>query len=192
MSARLGPSVDEPLALALTRALVMAPREDKLPEFRRYAAARAVWGRPRAAVAPSVIGLGVNEALAWTAARSSTMEPEDMHRALLYAGAYNLLRWDTRLEGRWDNAVSTDVGWLDFTHALTFGDAVGELARRHPDLWPDGLLQMACFAGRNAAYLGDADRIMLAALARYVLARPKEKHVRRAARQALGFVARKG
>jgi nitrite reductase/ring-hydroxylating ferredoxin subunit len=110
LSTRLGPAVDEPLALALTRALVMGFREDKIPEFRRYAAARAAWGRPRAAVADSVVGLGVGDALAWTVARSSTMAPEDLHRALLHAGAHNLLHWDTRLEGRWDNAVSTNVG----------------------------------------------------------------------------------
>lgn len=243
LSERLGRNVDEPLALALTRSLVMAPREDKIPEFRRYAAARAAWGRPGKPRDGSIIGLGVNDALAWTAGRSASMAPEALHRDLLRAGARNLLHWDTALEGRIDNAVATNVGWLDFTHALTFGHAVGTLARRFPDLWPDGLLQMACFAGRNAAYLGAAtdapgpigdratfwrwatdqaldhghrdpifachriktlfatraeateaaeDDVLLAALRRYLAARPKERHVRRVARQALGFVAREG
>jgi hypothetical protein len=37
-----------------------------------------------------------------------------------------------------------------------------------------------------------ADAVLPAALQRYLSARPKEKHVRRIARQALGFVAREG
>ena len=45
------------------------------------------------------------------------------------------------------------MNWLDFTHAITFGNAVRRLSRRYPELWPQGLLQMACFVGRNAGYL---------------------------------------
>ncbi len=243
LAARLGKPVELPLALALTRALVYGYREDKLPEFRRYAAARAAWGRAGAAGKGEgeVSGLSVNGALEWTVARSATEAPETIHRALLRAAARNLVRFDVALEGRWTNAVATNVGWLDFSHGLTFGHAVGALARKYPELWPDGLLQMACFVGRNAGYVGPdgaapigdraalwrraretvldhglrdpifgahwvktycavsaearedaADDVLLAALGRFLAARPKGKHVRRVAQQALAFVAREG
>ncbi|MGH6718425.1 MAG: hypothetical protein ACREER_03840, partial [Alphaproteobacteria bacterium] len=249
LAARLGPAVEPALARALTRALVYAYREDKLPQFRRYAQARQAWGRQtwgRAGAAGKrdgeASGLGVNDALDWALARSATAAPETIHRALLRAAARNLVRFDVALEGRWTNSVATNVGWLDFTHGLTFGHAVGTLAAKYPELWPDGLIQMACFVGRNAGYLGPdapvapiadrpafwrrtrqavldhglrdpifgahrvktacavraeatadpADDVLLAALGRYLAARPKEKHVRRVAHQALAFVAREG
>ncbi len=47
---------------------------------------------------------------------------------------------------------SGNVGWLDFTHGLTFANAVYRQCSRFPELWPRGLLQMACFVGRNASH----------------------------------------
>ena len=52
-------------------------------------------------------------------------------------------------------------GWLDFTHGLTFANAVHLQCMKFPQLWSDGLLQLACFAGRNAPYTSaeqDVDR----------------------------------
>jgi len=55
--------------------------------------------------------------------------------------------------------VSHNVSWLDFTHMLTFGNAIRDLCGLVPDLWPQALLQMGCFLGRNAAFLmPEADR----------------------------------
>ena len=48
--------------------------------------------------------------------------------------------------------MSGNVGWLDFTHGLTFANAVRQQCSRFPQLWPQGLLQMACFNGRNAGF----------------------------------------
>ncbi len=45
------------------------------------------------------------------------------------------------------------MSWLDFTHAITFGNAVRQICTRHPELWPSGLLQMACFLGRNTSFV---------------------------------------
>ena len=53
------------------------------------------------------------------------------------------------------SAPGSDFGWLDLTHGLTFADAVLELCRKYPELWPAGLLQMACFSGRNIAHQDD-------------------------------------
>src|SRR3546814_3305282 len=62
----------------------------------------------------------------------------------------------SRLMTAVDKPVSHNVGWLDFTHALTFGNAVRVLCGRYPRLWPQGLLQIACFVGRNAGFTDKA------------------------------------
>jgi hypothetical protein len=85
------------------------------------------------------------------------MPATELHRALLGANAMNLLHYDTRYQDRTDNTVAENVGWLDFTHGLTFANAVRLQCGKFPELWPQGLLQMACFAGRNSAFIdGDA------------------------------------
>ena len=52
--------------------------------------------------------------------------------------------------------LADNVGWLDFTHALTFADAGARAVEWRPDLWPALLLQLACFIGRNGAYADPA------------------------------------
>jgi hypothetical protein len=61
-----------------------------------------------------------------------------------------------RHQERTDNNVADNIGWLDFTHAITFGNAVRLQCRKFPELWPQGLLQMACFVGRNSGYVDKA------------------------------------
>ena len=39
------------------------------------------------------------------------------------------------------------------THGITFANAVRRQCTKFPELWPDGLLQMACFAGRNSGFV---------------------------------------
>jgi hypothetical protein len=79
--------------------------------------------------------------------------PLDIYFALMEAGARHLLRFDERHALRTDNSVADNVGWLDFTHALTFGHALQQQCERQPLLWPQGLLQLAMFVGRNSGYL---------------------------------------
>ena len=69
------------------------------------------------------------------------------------AAARHLLRFDERHALRTDNSIADNVGWLDFTHALTFGHALRQQCVRQPHLWPPGLLQLAMFVGRNSGYL---------------------------------------
>ncbi len=154
--AHLGPTVAEPLLLALVRSLSYAFREDLIPEFRAYGPALADWPEnvtPGAAAprAQDFIGLATPAALA--RAQDFAADPQALHRALLGASAWQMLHFDTASEARNDGPVQDNVGWLDFTHPLTFGNAVRELCTRHPQLWPRGLLQMACFSGRNAGYV---------------------------------------
>ena len=155
---RLGESVIEPLLLSLVRGLVYARREDLIPEFRAYAAELGKWGDGEASpAAANWRRKGIDKSLQATVACSGS-EPLEIHRALLLANATNLLSFDIEQQNRVHVPVSGNVGWLDFTHGLTFANAVRRQCSRFPQFWPRGLLQMACFNGRNAAFtLSDAD-----------------------------------
>jgi hypothetical protein len=154
---RLGSEVEKPLLLAWLRSLVLATREDLLPDFRRYAEALADWhasgGPSRRPPGPEAFeGQSVRNVLNATVAAAGNA-PLDVYFALMEASARHLLRFDERHGLRTDNGVADNVGWLDFSHALTFGHALREQCARQPHLWPQGLLQLALFVGRNSAYL---------------------------------------
>ena len=69
-----------------------------------------------------------------------------------------MLTFDIGQQDKLRVPVSGNVNWLDFTHGLTFANAVRRQCTRFPELWPQGLLQMACFNGRNAAFTrGEAE-----------------------------------
>jgi nitrite reductase/ring-hydroxylating ferredoxin subunit len=151
---RLGGEVAEPVLLALTRMLVRARREDRLPEFRGYANALAEWDGSGfvPARAPDFTGLSVDGALRRTLA-SSGRPMRELYDALLGAALFNLLHFDTAFELAVDNAIADNVGWLDFTHALTFANACRHICEERPDLWPRVALQLALFIGRNRKYV---------------------------------------
>ena len=157
---RLGPGVAEPLLLSLVRGLVFATREDLIPEYRGYAKALARWGRAKNGAEPAPAdwrGLGIDKALARTTA-SSAAPPLRLFHALLGANARNLLTFDDEHQDRVRIPIADNVGWLSFTHGITFANAVRTQCTRFPELWPSALLQMACFSGRNAPYTaGDGD-----------------------------------
>jgi len=149
---RLGEKVFEPLLLSLVRSLVYARREDRIPEFRAYAARLEQWGDGKLAPArENWRRKGIDKSLKAAVACSGS-EPLEIYRALLLANAINLLTFDIEQQQRIHVPVSGNVGWLDFTHGLTFANAVRRQCSRFPQFWPRGLLQMACFNGRNAAY----------------------------------------
>lgn len=156
---RLGTDVEMPLLYAWLRSLVLATREDLLPDFRHYAQAVKAW--PRTGNAPQRAspfdadvfeGQSVRRVLDSVVAAAGN-PPLDICFTLMEAGARHLLRFDERHALRTDNSVADNVGWLDFTHALTFGHALREQCARHPRLWAQGLLQLAMFVGRNSGYL---------------------------------------
>ena len=72
---------------------------------------------------------------------------------LVEAAAWNLLHVNEHVFTRADGKLADNVGWLDFTHALTFAEAERTIVRRRTSLWPAALLQIACFIGRNAGYV---------------------------------------
>ena len=153
---RLGNAASTSVVLALVRALSYARREDQIPEFAAYAKALADW--PSNSAAPATTPTpddfqraGIESALQRTLDRSGT-DPERLHSALLGASAWNMLAFDLERATRTGGPISGNVGWLDFTHALTFGNAVRASCEHHPSEWPRGLLQMACFVGRNRSF----------------------------------------
>jgi hypothetical protein len=77
----------------------------------------------------------------------------ELYDALIGAATFNLLHFDTAFERASDNAIADNVGWLDFTHALTFANACRQICDERPDLWPRAALQLALFIGRNRTYV---------------------------------------
>jgi hypothetical protein len=134
--------------------LVRATREERLPEFRGYARALAEWdGSGKAAArAEDFIGLSIDGALRRTLT-SSGRPIRELYDALLGAAAFNLLHFDTAFERATNNPIADNVGWLDFTHALTFANACRHICDERPDLWPRAALQLALFVGRNRKYV---------------------------------------
>ena len=175
--AKLGPAVEAPLMLSLARSLIYATREDLIPEFAGYAEARKVWGGAEdAPCASDYAGLNVRRALA-LAAGHGRAEPAALYRGLLGANARNLLMLDLAHQTGVDQPMTENAGWLDVTHGITFANAVRLQCDKYPELWPEGLLQMACFAGRNDGFtdpavdadawrVADPDGFFAAALAR--------------------------
>lgn len=155
---KLGAQVAEPLLLSLVRGIIFASREDKIPEFRAYQSTLAVWNdsgsagsRNEPPAADHWRKAGINKALELTLA-SSGADKMKIYQALLEANAVNMLSFDLAQQQKTHVSVSGNVNWLDFTHGLTFANAVRKQCTRHPELWPQGLLQMACFSGRNASF----------------------------------------
>lgn len=153
---RLGPQAAAHLLESLVRGLGYATREDLIPEFRAYADCRANWGKETSDAPPlsAIRDSGSARALlhnvtAW----SAQYQPEEIFAALLDAGAFQLLQADETLFFQTDNALADNTSWLDFTHTLTFANAGLQAVWDDPDLWPDLLLQIACFVGRNAGFV---------------------------------------
>lgn len=154
----LGASAAPAIYLSLARSLVYASREDLIPEFRAYGGVRAAWnGEGEASVdAQTFRHLGVKQALATASAASGDIMA--LFDALVGAAAWQMLHFDMSYMFQDHRPVPDNVNWLDFTHALTFANAGRVQAERHPEIWPDVLLQLACFTGRNAKYTdGDQD-----------------------------------
>ena len=160
--AQLGAQVAPALLLPLTRSLAYSTREDLIPDFRDYAPALERMPPVDAPVdaqtdavldASELFGASVPEALDWVVGAAAGNDACAIYDALLEASARNLLHFDLAYQDHTDRPVSQSVGWLDFTHAVTLGYAVKEIATLLPDTWRPGLLQMACFVGRNRAYV---------------------------------------
>ena len=149
--------VDRDIALRLTlmmvRSLIYASREDLIPEFKAYAPALESWDGKGGKVPRLEQLTGGRQAQILEAISNGSGETEKTFDALMQAAGWQMLHYDMKYQEQTDKPVSQNTTWLSFTHALTFGNAVRQLCGRYPDLWPEGLLQIGCFLGRNAAFV---------------------------------------
>ena len=153
----LGAEVEPFLLPTMARHLCYTTREDLLPDFRGYAGAltdlqATPWGTAEKAK-PLPYPATTKQALEWVVRQAPTHSPEAIYHALLEALARNFLYYDTAYDGQYHRPVSDNVSWLSFTHGITFANAVRTQCDALPALWAPGLLQMACFVGRNRRYL---------------------------------------
>ena len=65
--------------------------------------------------------------------------------------SWNMLYFDEAVGIHTDKSVTYNENWLSFTHGLTFANSVRDLCDKYPELWPQGLLQMACFMSAGTA-----------------------------------------
>ncbi len=154
----LGPDVERFVLPTLARHLCYTTREDLIPEFNHYAPAlAALQPAPSAETRPSPPPLPfpatIQQALDWVVEHAPHHAPEVMYDRLLESSARNLLHYDTGYDTAYHRPVADNVSWLGFTHGITFANAVRSECASKPHLWPAGLLQMACFVGRNRRYL---------------------------------------
>lgn len=152
---RLGTQVELPILLALTRTLVYTTREDQIPQFRHYATVLNKWdgcGSGSSAKWQEFRDLSINLSLDKTVS-CQTNAPSEIFDALLAAKANNMLHFDLDLQESITNNIDDNISWLGFTHTLTFANAVRSQCEKFPHLWPQALLQMACFLGRNKPYV---------------------------------------
>jgi hypothetical protein len=154
----LGEDVERYLLPPLARRLCNATREDLIPDFKDYAPTLAVLPEPRThpgSTTPIEVPFPANlaQAFRWLIASIATHDARTIYDALLTALARNMVYYDTEYDRAFDRPVVSNVGWLDFTHGITFSNGVRTLCTKYPYLWRAGLLQMACFLGRNSRYL---------------------------------------
>jgi nitrite reductase/ring-hydroxylating ferredoxin subunit len=155
---RLGPTVERHVLLAFTRHLIFATREDLIPEFKDYdTMLRAL---PELRQSSSVraaleipFAFSLKKVSTWLSESLASHSEMDVYDALLTGLAQNMLHYDTTYGTSYDRSVNDNTSWLAFTHGITFASAVRILCTKYPRYWRQGLLQMACFLGRNVDFL---------------------------------------
>lgn len=141
------------LTMMLTRSLVFATREDLIPEFKSYAPALDGWDASGNDLpAEEKIRSGRTSQILEMVARAGG-NPEALYDTAMQAASWQMLHFDLAYQAGTDGSISQNVGWLDFTHTLTFGNAVRKTCEQYPELWPQGLLQIFCFLGRNSGFV---------------------------------------
>ena len=153
-----GPEMEPYVLPPLARHLCYTTREDLLPEFSDYKAAldslpEITIRAGRNPVAESFFPGTVRESFERLQDFASNHGALSLFDALLRALARNTLHFDTSYDSACDRPVSQNINWLGFTHGITFSNAARNICTKYPHLWPKGLLQMACFVGRNRHFL---------------------------------------
>ena len=155
---KFGPEMTSVVILPIVRRLCHATREDLLPEYRGYAQTLAEMPELRFEPTDTQIPAprfpaSLTQIFAWIQERASTHSVLALYDTLLQSCALNMLHFDESFGSSYTRPVSQNIDWLDFTHAITMANAVRRLCSSYPQFWKQGLLQIGCFIGRNAAYL---------------------------------------
>ena len=157
----LGDEIEPFLLLPMARKLGYATREDLIPEFREYAPALGRLPDPDGGLVDSErpevpFPMTLTKALAWLEESLAAYPVDQVYDALLEALSLSLLHFDTEYQAATDGPVTENVGWLDFTHGLTFANASRLMCLKYPRFWRPALAQMACFLGRNHSFIDRA------------------------------------
>jgi len=146
----------------LIRSICFATREDKIPEFRRYA--EQIADRPagfgtghRIDEPAALAGISLDQAFTELRMRVPRLSAMALAELLMAACARNMTRYDLSHDRSVAFGVAESGNWLELTHALTFAHALRTFLPKYPEIaWP-GLVQLACFLGRNKKFLGKTD-----------------------------------
>ena len=155
---RLGSEIERHLLLPFARNLCYTMREDLLPEFKSYGELIGDIESFGNDIAPKpdpreVFPMSVRQAQLWIVDCAPAQKPMTLYWPLLEALARNMLHYDTSFDVAYDRSVNQNVGWLNFSHGLTFANAVRIVCSKYPQLWAQGLMQMGCMLGRNRGCL---------------------------------------
>ncbi|MCH8828106.1 MAG: Rieske 2Fe-2S domain-containing protein [Planctomycetes bacterium] len=163
--ARLGAELEPFLLPGLTRSLCYATREDLIPEFKQYSPALAalppIGNHGDGARPDAPFPASTRDALSWVNGALAESSALAVYDALLEALAQNMLHFDVTFGSAFDRPVSQNVGWLGFTHGVTFANAVRNTCGKFPQLWGPGLVQMACFVGRFSSVVRGMDNPLI-------------------------------
>lgn len=150
------PEIDMALGLCLVRSLCYTTREDLIPEFKNYgytvAKLKKLECAEKTKIPKELPKVTVNKSLEWLIENYPKYGREDLYDEVLNKNALNFLKYDLKFQSATDNPVTKNVGWLSFTHAITFSNAVRRACEKYPHLFPAGIAQMICFYGRNTAF----------------------------------------
>ncbi len=150
---RLDQAVEMPLMLMLVRYLCIASREDLIPEFSSYRDAMAAnsTGFEASLQHDALIGLRLSKAHQMVLDASGSWR--DKFDILWVSAAQTLLHFDSSHQDIIDQPISRNVGWLQFTHALTFAEATVALLDGDSPHWKAAALQLVNFIGRQVPHL---------------------------------------
>lgn len=152
----LGDDIEETVCLLLTRYWCIAAREDLIPEFKEFGSILAGPQNTGGMILPQPETLSeIPQRKLMPLVDAAADENKDKWETLLAASAISMLRFDTDRQDIVDQPIAQNVGWLAFTHAITFAESLYFHADSNPSLWRSGLLQQACFIGRNSRFLAD-------------------------------------
>ncbi|GHF29015.1 hypothetical protein GCM10017044_25330 [Kordiimonas sediminis] len=151
---RLGAGAEKDLMIQLSRYFVLSAREDLIPEFKSFRIHLHTTEAETIGALPGPETLSTYSVRELHRVTAGAIEPpQQVWETLLHAAALQLLRFKEEIQHRTDNPVGQNIGFLDFTHALTFAEAGYIHAKKRPELWHSLNLQLGCFVGRNSSFI---------------------------------------